>query len=142
VNKNRNDEEPLHVPDLRVESERLRLGPAGFYAFFIIAVKWGLTDVEALDLLALGTQTPIEQLRNKPDPKHFTEERMFRISNLIGIYKGLQINHSEYLANRWVKLRNRNQLFGGATPLEFMVNGGVDAMHRVRKLIDARCAWN
>ncbi len=130
------------VPDFRVESERLRLGPSGFIVFFNIAVQWKLTDKEALELLALESRTPIEQLKLDPAPQLFTEERMLRISYLIGIYKGLHICHGDDLANQWVKLRNRNQIFGGISPLEFMIRGGLDAMHQVRRLIDARCAGN
>jgi hypothetical protein len=131
---------PLH--DLRVESERLRLGPGGFMAYFNIAKQWKLTDQEVLELLALGSETPIEQLKLNPAPQLFTEERMLRISYLIGIYKGLHICHRDDLANQWIKLRNRNRIFGGISPLEFMIRGGLDAMHLVRRLIDARCAGN
>jgi len=130
------------VPDFSVESERLRLGPSGLTVFLNIAVHWKLTDDETLNLLALGSATPLEQLKTTPVPQLFTEERMFRISYLIGIYKGLHICHGEVLANDWIKLPNRNRIFGGISPLEFMISGGLDAMHQVRKLIDARSAGN
>lgn len=130
------------MPDFRVESERLRLGPGGFRVFFNIAGQWKLSDEETLKLLALESGTPIEQLKFNPASQIFTEERMLRISYLIGIYKGLHICHGDDLANQWVKLRNRNQIFGGISPLEFMIRGGLDAMNQVRRLIDARCAGN
>jgi hypothetical protein len=101
-----------------------------------------LTDEEALKLLALESERPIEQLKLNPDPQLFTEERMLRISYLIGIYKGLHICHGNDLANQWIKLRNRDRIFGGISPLKFMIGGGLDAMHLVRRLIDARCAGN
>jgi hypothetical protein len=136
------DEKLRPVSDFRVESERLRLGPSGIRIFFNIAVQWKLTDEEALELLALGSGTPLEQLKLNPAPQLFTEERMLRISYLIGIYKGLHICHGEDLANHWIKLRNQNRIFGAISPLEFMIRGGLNAMHLVRRLIDARCAGN
>jgi hypothetical protein len=105
-------------------------------------VQWRLTDKEALSLLALKSRTSIKQLKLNPAPPFFTEERMLRIIYLIGIYKGLHICHGDDLANQWGKLRNRNQIFGGISPLEFMIRYGLDAMHQVRRLIDARCAGN
>jgi hypothetical protein len=57
---NEKDEGLRPVPDFRVERERLRLGPSGFRAFFNIAGQWKLSDEEALELLALGSGTPIE----------------------------------------------------------------------------------
>jgi|GEM_PF-507862 len=140
MNKIEENEKPRPLPDFRVESERLRLGPSGFRIFFNIAVNWELTDEETLGLLALDSETPIEQLRIDPAPQLFTEERLFRISYLIRIYKELHICHGDDLADQWIKLRNQNGLFGGIAPLEFMIRGGLDAVQQVRRLIDARCA--
>jgi hypothetical protein len=125
------------LPNFSVESERLRLGPGGLTMFFNIVVEWRLTDKEALELLALESGTMIEQLKLDPAPALFTAERMFRISYLIGIYKGLHVCHGDDLANQWIKLRNSNRLFGGISPLEFMIRGGPDAMQQVRRFIDA-----
>ncbi len=130
------------VLDLSIETERLRLGDVGFRSYFKIAQSWDLTDQESLDLLALKSSMPLEQLSHNPAPELFTEERMLRISYLIGIYKGLHICYGQDLANGWIKLRNRNPLFGGTSPLEYMIRGGLDSMHQVRKLIDARSAGN
>ena len=136
------DERLRPLPDFRVECERLRLGPGAFIAYFNIAVQWRLTNKEALELLALGSGTSIEQLKLSPATQLYTEERLLRISYIIGIYKGLHICHGNDLANQWIKLQNRNQIFGGISPLEFMINGGLEAMCQVRRLIDARCAGN
>jgi len=39
-----------------------------------------------------------------------------------------------------VHLPNSNRLFGGATPLAYMIRGGVPALQTVRRLLDARRA--
>jgi hypothetical protein len=48
--------------------------------------------------------------------------------------------YSDALADRWVHLPNSNRLFGGATPLAYMIRGGVPALQTVRRLLDARRA--
>jgi len=37
-----------------------------------------------------------------------------------------------------VQLPNRNRIFGGGTPLDYMIKGGAPAMQIVRRLLDAR----
>jgi len=46
----------------------------------------------------------------------------------------------EALADAWVQRPNNNPLFGGLTPLEYMIRGGLPAMQNVRRLLDARRA--
>jgi hypothetical protein len=61
------------------------------------------------------------------------------------MFKALNILYpNPGLANRWVKLPNSNLIFGGNTPIAFMTaEGGIDAMFRVRRLLDARRGgWN
>lgn len=67
-------------------------------------------------------------------------DRLTRISYLIGIFKALRILHSEPLADEWVQLPNSNPIFGGQTPLAYMLRGGLPAMETVRRLLDARRA--
>jgi len=67
-------------------------------------------------------------------------DRLTRISLLIGIFKALHVLHSEALADRWVQLPNTNRIFRGASPLDYMMRGGLPAIHAVRRLVDARRA--
>ncbi|MGZ8264832.1 MAG: antitoxin Xre/MbcA/ParS toxin-binding domain-containing protein, partial [Burkholderiales bacterium] len=48
------------------------------------------------------------------------------------------ILYGDKLADEWVKLPNTNAIFGGRTPLEYMIAGGLVAIQTVRKLLDAR----
>jgi len=48
--------------------------------------------------------------------------------------------HSGALADEWVRRPNRNPLFAGSTPLDYMIRGGLPAMQNVRRLLDARRA--
>jgi hypothetical protein len=65
-------------------------------------------------------------------------DRITRISFLIGIYKALHIIYGAKLADQWPSLPNQNAIFVGQTPLQFMLSGGLLAMHTVRGLLDAR----
>src|SRR3546814_14334047 len=65
-------------------------------------------------------------------------DRITRISYLLGIYKALHILYGDELADQWVGMPNRNIIFKGKTPLDYMQKGGLLAMQTVRQLLDAR----
>jgi len=129
----------LEPPDLTDAAERERLSGAALRAFFNIMAKWGVRDVDARALLGGVTNGPYYQLKREPD-RVLDVDRLTRVSLLVGIFKALHILHSDALADRWIHLPNTNRLFGGATPLDFMLRGGLPAMLTVRRLLDARRA--
>jgi hypothetical protein len=58
---------------------------------------------------------------------------------VLGIYKALHVLYPDAgLADRWVKLPNAHALFGGRPALAFMIEGGIDGLYQVRRLLDAR----
>ena len=126
-------------PDRSSRAARERLSPAALRAFFNIMRRWQVRDEDARALLGGVTNGPYYQMKRRPD-RVLETDRLTRISLLIGIFKALHVLHSEALADEWVRLPNRNVLFGGRTPLEFMIRGGLPAMLTVRRLLDARRA--
>jgi hypothetical protein len=70
------------------------------------------------------------------------KEQMLRISYVMGIDNGLHIYWGDELADRWTVLGNTSTLFGGESPFEYMIRGGLGAMRTVRDQIDAWCAVN
>jgi len=66
------------------------------------------------------------------------EDRLRRISYLVGIFKALNILYSEDLADQWMQRPNKNRIFGGMTPVNYLIRGGIPAFATVRKLLDAR----
>jgi len=142
MNSPNNENASYHTPDLHNESERMQHGPKIFKTYFDIAEAWDLTHKETMDLLELENVADIEQLKRYPQPQLFTEKRLFKITHLMEIYKGLQICHERGLANQWIKIHNRNQIFEGSTPLEFMIRGDLNAVLLVRRLIEARSHGN
>ena len=125
------------IADLSNPVERKRLSPSAARAFLRIIEHWQVRDEDARALLGGMSHGSYYQLKQKPG-KPFEQDRLLRISYLIGIFKALNILYGEKLADQWMTLGNRNPLFGGKTPLEFILAGGVPAMDTLRKLLDAR----
>ena len=66
-------------------------------------------------------------------------DTLTRISLLLGIYKALHILYPQAeLADQWIRLRNSNPMFASKAPLDFMIDGGIDGLYQVRRLLDAR----
>jgi len=130
---------PAALVDLSSRKERERLSPSGLKAFFNIMARWAVRDEDARALLGSVSNGPFYEMKRKPD-RVLDPDRLTRVSYVIGIFKALNILYSEKLADAWVHLPNANPLFGGQTPLAFMIKGGLPAMHTVRRLLDARRA--
>lgn len=129
--------EPSPIIDLTSRSERERLSPSAVRAFFNIVGRWDVRDEDAKVLLGGMSNGPYYDMKKNPD-RLLDADRLLRISYLIGIFKALNILYSKKLADAWVRLPNSNRIFGGETPLAYMMQGGLLAMQTVRRLLDAR----
>ncbi|MES2535887.1 MAG: antitoxin Xre/MbcA/ParS toxin-binding domain-containing protein [Pseudomonadota bacterium] len=129
--------EPAAFIDLNARSERERLSKSALKGFFKLASAWKLRDEDARELLGGLSNSAFYEWKKNPD-RVLEVDRITRISYLIGIYKGLHILYGDKLADEWVSLPNKNVIFGGRTPLAYMLGGGMLAMQTVRKLLDAR----
>jgi hypothetical protein len=125
--------------DLSVAAERERLSESALKAFFNITAKWKVRDADARALLGGVTNGPFYEMKRNPG-RTLDEDRLTRISYLVGIYKALHILHGSRLADEWVQLANQHPIFSGRTPLAYMLRGGLPAMQTVRRLLDARRA--
>jgi Protein of unknown function (DUF2384) len=130
--------DPSPVIDLAAREERERLSPSALKAFFNLVDRWHVRDQEARRLLGGVSNGPYYEMKKNPEGRVLDADKLLRISFLIGIFKALNILHREVLADEWVRLPNTNRIFGGATPLAYMMKGGVPAMQTVRRLLDAR----
>ena len=129
--------EPAEIVDLSDPQERERLSKGALQAFFNIMSHWKIKDDDARKLLGgIGNGTYYDYKKNPQ--RVLDQDKLTRISYLIGMFKALNILHSQALADRWVQLPNRNRIFGGQTPLAYMIKGGTPAMQIVRRLLDAR----
>jgi hypothetical protein len=129
---------PPEIVDLTSKEERKRLSASGLKAIFNIAECWKLRSEEVRELLGGVANGSYFEMKKNPEAKILDTDQMYRVSYLIGIFKALNILHSQSLADEWVRLPNSNRIFGGRAPLEYMIRGGVSAMQTVRRLLDAR----
>jgi hypothetical protein len=123
--------------DLTAKAARERLSASAIKAFFNIMGRWQIRDEDARALLGGVSNGPFYELKKHPD-RVLDADKLARISYLVGIFKALHILHSEALADAWVRRPNANRIFGGHTPLTYMIKGGLPALQTVRRLLDAR----
>ncbi len=125
------------APDLSDRSVQARLSRAAVPAFFKLAQAWDLRDESARRLLG-GVSNGVYYQLKRGQKKTLDQDRLTRVSLLLGIFKALNVLYSCKLADSWVHLNNANPMFEGETPLGYMIKGGVPALVRVRQLLDAR----
>jgi hypothetical protein len=123
--------------DLSLKENQQRLSRSAIPAFFKVVQAWQLRDESARQLLGGVSNGFFYQLK-RGQKKTLDQDKLTRISLLLGIFKALNILYSRKLADSWVTLPNSNPMFHGEAPLVYMVKGGVPALVRVRQLLDAR----
>jgi antitoxin Xre/MbcA/ParS-like protein len=127
------------LPNLSDPEVRARLSPTAIKALLRLAEAWQLRDESTRQLLGGVSHGYFYELK-AGKKKTLNQDQLTRISLLLGIYTALNVLYSKELASRWVKLPNSNPMFAGTTPLEYLVEGGVPALVRVRQLVDARAS--
>lgn len=115
-----------------------RLAPAGLRAFIRIAGLWGLTVDEQLILLGAPPRSTFFSWRKSPERANLSRDTLERISNILGIYKALQILFPEpSAADAWVRKPNAAAPFAGRPALDRMLAGNVSDLNAVRRYLDA-----
>jgi hypothetical protein len=124
--------------DLSDVVTRRRLSPAAVKGFLSIVEKWGLRDPDARLLLGGVSSGSYYAWKKDSKGRVLDQDTLTRISLLIGIFKALNILYSHKLADAWIRLPNSNPMFGGLTPLAYIIQRGQPGMVHVRQLLDAR----
>ncbi|MDZ7629726.1 MAG: antitoxin Xre-like helix-turn-helix domain-containing protein [Parvularculaceae bacterium] len=127
---------PVRNQTFADEADRARLARIGLEAFRRAADAWGLTGAESAALLGVSPST-WDRLKKAQDRETLSQDQLTRISAIVGVYKGLHLLFADAMADRWPRLPNAGPLFGGATPVASMIDGGIPRMLDVRRLIDA-----
>lgn len=122
-------------PDLSRLETRERLSQSAVEGFFAIMDNWGVPVENAGELLGGMARSSVYKLKTAAG--RLRQDELTRISYIVGIYKALHILLPDELADQWVSKANDNVLFGGQTPLEYMVRAGIPGLHQVRSLLDA-----
>ena len=113
------------------------MAAAGLRAFARIAQAWGLSVDEQLCLLGQPPRSTYFAWRKAPDKACLPRDTLERLSNLLGIYKSLQILLPDAAAaDAWVRQPNATALFGGGTALARMLAGNVSDLNLVRRYLD------
>lgn len=126
---------PGEVQRFADESDRSRLSPVALKAYVNLAKEWALSNVEAALLLGVSGST-WDRIKRGQRPS-LNQDQLTRISALIGIYKGLHLLLGDDAADQWPRNKNTGPLFGNATPIEAMGEGGIPHMLDVRRYVDA-----
>jgi Protein of unknown function (DUF2384) len=125
------------APDLSSEEVQERLSRSGIPAFFKLIDAWSVRDEAARQLLG-GVSNGVYYQLKRGEKKALDQDKLTRISLLVGIFKALNILYSRKLADAWINLPNSNAMFEGQAPLSYLIRGGIPAFMRVRQLVDAR----
>lgn len=122
---------------------RKRMSGPAMRTFFNIAKTWGLDNKEQIALLGSPAQSTFYKYK-AGDVGTLSLDLLTRLSLVLGIFKDLRILFPDTsVADRWIKLPNSNPMFGGATPAQYVAQGDMDSLYRVRRLLDARRGgWN
>ncbi|MEF2231163.1 MAG: antitoxin Xre/MbcA/ParS toxin-binding domain-containing protein [Pseudodesulfovibrio sp.] len=129
---------PAPLVDLSESSERERLSPSAVKAYFNILDKWDVGEEVGRELLGGVSRGQFYNLKKHGAVRPLDQDKLQRVSCLVGIFKALNLLYSEKLADTWVSLPNKNRIFRGASPIDFMAIGGIPSMLMVRRLLDAR----
>jgi hypothetical protein len=134
---------PIAPGERRDPKVRRRMSGPAIRTFFTIAAAWQLSNEEQRALLGWPPESTFFKHKSG-ETGILAFDTLMRISLVLGIYKDLHILYPEPdLADRWINLPNSNPLFGGKPALRLMVEGGMDGLYQVRRLLDARRGgWN
>ena len=114
-----------------------RMAAAGLRAFERIAQAWGLSVDEQLCLLGAPARSTYFAWRKHPDRVSLPRDTLERLSNVLGIYKSLQILLPDAAAaDAWVRKPNSAPLFAGRSALARMLAGNVSDLNLVRRSLD------
>jgi Protein of unknown function (DUF2384) len=129
---------PLQPDDRHSPQVRKRLSAPAVRTFFNIANSWRLSVKEQLALLGFPAPSTYHKYK-AGQTGTLSYDTLTRVSLVLGIYKALHILYpDDTLADSWIRLPNSNQLFGGRPALGLMIDGGIDGLHQVRRLLDGR----
>jgi Protein of unknown function (DUF2384) len=128
---------PAPIADQSVGTDQARLSRPALRAFLNVIRRWRLKDEVACQLLGGIPQSTLHAYMRDFDLL-LDQDQLTRISHLIGILKALHVLHGRDVADRWVTLPNSNRIFGGRSPLDYLLKGGIPAMQIVHQLLDAR----
>jgi len=100
--------------------------------------KWALPTEAQLALLGMSPESRkvLAQYRRGERPLPNNRDALDRAGYLMGIHKGLRLLFPEDESLRYSWVHRRNQILGGRTPLEVMLDDGLVGLARIARFID------
>ena len=129
---------PPPLSDFGDRDTRARLSGAALRGFFNLVDRWRLRDEDARVLLGGLSSSVYYEWKKAPETRELAPDQLTRVSYLVGLYKALHVLYGDALADDWIRLPNRNPVFAGRSPLDYLLAGGLPAFDTVRRLLDAR----
>jgi hypothetical protein len=102
-----------------------------------LLAAWNIKDEPAARLAGVGSTRTWQRMKHEDWSGELSQDQLTRMSALVGLYQGLHVYFGNDLADAWVTLENDGPLFGGVSPLDLMLEGGIPAIIRVRDYVDA-----
>ena len=128
--------------DRRISHQRM--AAAGLRAFEQISSHWDLSVEDQLRLLGEPARSTFFAWRSNPEKAKLSRDTLERLSNIVAIYKSLQILFTEpKRADEWIRKPNTAPLFGSRSALDRMLAGNVGDLDLVRRYLNAaRGGWS
>ena len=125
------------VQEVPAETSPEQMAAAGLRAFARIAEAWGLSVDEQLALLGQPPRSTYYAWRKHPEKASLPRDTLEPLSNLLGIWKGLQILLPDTAAaDAWIRQPNSAAPFGGGSALQRLLAGNVSDLNLVRRYLD------
>jgi hypothetical protein len=118
---------------------RERLSGPAFHGYTRLADRWGLSTEERIDLLGASvSRNTLANWSGGSTRVVLSGDQLMRVSLLLGIYEGLERiwRHFPPEADAWVRRPRTDGPFHGATPVQFMRDGGIPALAATRAYVD------
>ncbi|MCW5589839.1 MAG: Y4oB family protein [Legionellales bacterium] len=111
-------------------------------AFFGICEQWKLNTTQCKILLGNPPARTFSRWKQLGDNLTLSQDKLERISYILGIYKALRILlPNEEAANSWIHKPNSAEIFNGQSALDKLLQGRVIDLADVRRYLDAERGW-
>ncbi|WDR02660.1 MbcA/ParS/Xre antitoxin family protein [Devosia algicola] len=126
-----------YVPPNRLDAhDPAQIANVAVKAYAHLADIWKLNNPTGAALIAVSQRT-WARIKTEAWTGRLSRDQLLRISAITGLYKALHLYFGETLADQWVHMPNSGPLFGGRTPLDAMIEGGLPTMIDTRTYVDA-----
>jgi hypothetical protein len=105
--------------------------------------EWGLSNADKINILSFPDSQRVRSMRQYYNGKPLPEDSdvMQRVEHIVGIADALRTSYplNDRMPSFW--LNKTNKLFGDRTPLDCMLQDGLDGIVAVRVHLDCAYDW-